>query len=71
MKIKSLAVGLALTTAMVIAAGPIQAAGCFKSQPGWHMVSKHCAIKPATNWQQYKEGVYTQPATGKSLIPLL
>lgn len=52
---------------MVLAAGPIQAA-CMKYQPGWHMVSKKCAIKPAENWQEYASGVYTQPQTGKSLL---
>lgn len=67
MKIKSAATGLIIATSMVLAAGPIQAA-CMKYQPGWHMVSKKCAIKPAENWQEYASGVYTQPQTGKSLL---
>ncbi|KTD41078.1 hypothetical protein [Legionella parisiensis] len=65
MKIKS-AAGLILATFMIAAVGPIHAA-C-KYEPGWHMVSKKCDIKPADNWQEYKSGVYTQPITGKSLL---
>ncbi|PWY55633.1 hypothetical protein DGG96_11045 [Legionella qingyii] len=64
MKIR--AAGLILATTM-LAVGPIHAA-CHQHQPGWHMVSKKCAIKPADNWQEYKSGVYTQPITGKSLL---
>ncbi|HHF7366447.1 TPA: hypothetical protein ACPSKY_001563 [Legionella bozemanae] len=66
MKIKS-AAGLILATFLIAAVGPIHAA-CHKYQPGWHMVSKKCDIKPADNWQEYKSGVYTQPITGKSLL---
>ncbi|MCL9683873.1 hypothetical protein [Legionella maioricensis] len=65
MKIKSSVAGLIIATSMVVAVGPIQAS-CVKYQPGWHMVSKHCPIKPAENWQEYNSGVYTQP-TGKAL----
>jgi hypothetical protein len=62
MKIKLLAVGLIISSAMVLTAGPIQArVVCFKNQPGWHMVSKRCAIQPARNWQEYAGGVYLQP----------
>ncbi|KTD60574.1 hypothetical protein Lsai_0032 [Legionella sainthelensi] len=68
MKIKSSAAGLLIATAMILAVGPTQAA-CYKNQPGWHMVSKKCGIKPAANWQQYESGVYTPPVTGKSLLP--
>ncbi len=67
MKIKSAATGLIIATSMVLAAGPIQA-DCMKHQPGWHMVSKKCAIKPAENWQEYASGVYTQPITGKGML---
>ncbi|AWN74525.1 hypothetical protein LEAN103870_07625 [Legionella anisa] len=66
MKIKS-AAGLILATTFMAAVGPIHAA-CYKNEPGWHMVSKKCDIKPADNWQEYKSGVYTQPITGKSLL---
>jgi hypothetical protein len=70
MKMKLSVAGLIIATAMIVAVGPIQAA-CFKSQPGWHMVSKKCNIGPAQNWRQYDSGVYTRPAHGRSLIPTL
>lgn len=60
MKIRSAAAGLIIATSMVALIGPVQAA-CYKHQPGWHMVSKNCDIKPAENWQEYNSGVYTQP----------
>lgn len=66
MKIKAL-VGLIIATTMVVAVGPLQAA-CVYPEPGWHMVSKSCNIKPADNWQEYTSGVYLQPVTGKSLL---
>ena len=66
MKIKASVAGLIIATSMFVAVGPIQAA-CIKYQPGWHMVSKHCDIQPAANWQEYNSGVYTQP-TGKPLL---
>ena len=66
MKIKSTAVGLLFTAAMVFAAGPLQAE-CVNPEPGWHMVSKHCNIKNADNWQEYTSGVYLQPVPGALL----
>lgn len=66
MKIKLSIAGLVIASAMVVA-GPIQA-GCMKHTPGWHMVSKHCNIKPAENWKEYTSGVYTQPITNQGLL---
>lgn len=63
MNVKSLAAGLIAATSMLAAVGTLQAA-CYKDEPGWHMVSKHCNIRPADNWQEYTSGVYTQPVTG-------
>jgi hypothetical protein len=60
MKIKASAVVMILASTMFAAVGPIQAS-CYKNQPGWHMVSKKCNIKPADNWQEYNSGVYIQP----------
>lgn len=67
MKIKSAAIGLTIASSLIMAVGPIQAA-CYRHQPGWHMVSKHCPIRPAENWQEYTSGIYTQPITGKSML---
>ena len=66
MNIKT-AAGFILATSMFAAVGPIQAA-CVFHQPGWHMVSKRCNIKPADNWQEYNSGVYLQPVTGKHML---
>ena len=70
MKIKSKAAGLILATTMVAFIVPTQAAWAHNqhcSGKGWHMVSKKCDIKPATTWQEYDSGVYTQPMTGKGM----
>ncbi|KTC79817.1 hypothetical protein OQJ13_01945 [Legionella sp. PATHC035] len=67
MKIKSSTAAL-IAISMIAAFGTAQA-GCYKHEPGWHMVSKKCNIKPAETWQQYESGVYTQPL-GKSLFSM-
>jgi hypothetical protein len=71
MKIKSTVIGLVAASFMLAAVGPIQAA-CYRYQPGWHMVSKYCDIRPAVTWQEYNSGVYTPPQPGRyGLIPFL
>ena len=60
MKVKSSAAGLIIAVSLFALAGSIQAS-CFNNEPGWHMVSKKCDIRPADTWQEYKSGVYTQP----------
>ncbi|KTC88940.1 hypothetical protein OQJ18_03255 [Fluoribacter dumoffii] len=69
MKINSSVAGLMIAIGMIAVVGTTQAS-CYKHQPGWHMVSKKCPIKPADNWQEYTSGVYTQPVTGKSLFQM-
>ncbi|KTD67986.1 MULTISPECIES: hypothetical protein [Legionella] len=69
MKIKSSTAGL-IAIGMIAVFGSAHATNCYKHQPGWHMVSKKCNIKPADNWQEYDSGVYTQPLTGKSLFKM-
>jgi hypothetical protein len=66
MKIKSKAAGLIIAAVMVIAAGPLQAE-CVNPEPGWHMVSKHCNLPTAENWQEYTSGVYLPPVPGAIL----
>jgi hypothetical protein len=69
MKIKStVAGGLIIAAAtMFVAVGTLQA-HCYRSYPGWHMVSKKCNIRPAENWQEYTSGVYLQPMVGKGIF---
>jgi hypothetical protein len=70
MKIKSLAAGLIIATAMVATVGVAQAK-CYKHTPGWHMVSKKCNIQQADNWQEYASGVYLRPAPSRGLLPFM
>lgn len=64
MKMKTAVAGIIVAGSMVLAAAPLQAAvcsTCYDNPPGWHMVSKHCHIRPAVTWQQYYSGMHTQP----------
>lgn len=67
MKIKSLTAGFVLATGLIAFTGISQAA-CYHYQPGWHMVSKRCDIRPAANWQEYTSGVYTQPVQSNGFL---
>lgn len=64
MNIKSSIAGVFAAVAMVAVLGSAQA-NCYKYEPGWHMVPKHCDIKHADTWQEYASGVYIQPMVGK------
>lgn len=66
MKIKTSA-GLILATTLFAVIGQVQAS-CVNPTPGWHMVSKHCHVKPASSWQEYNGGMYLQPVTGFNLL---
>lgn len=35
---------------------------------GWHMVSRRCDIKPASDWEHYTSGVYTQPESRRGFM---
>lgn len=68
MKIKAAVIGLIIASSM-LTVGSLQAATCYRCQPGWHMVSKYCDIRPAVTWQEYNSGVYTQPHSRGGLLP--
>jgi hypothetical protein len=70
MKIKASTLGLIIASSLFVVVGTAQAS-CYKNQPGWHMVSKHCNIKPATTWQQYTSGERLQPVTGRGSLFML
>jgi hypothetical protein len=69
MKIKISIAAFAVATALTATAGTAQAACTYKSN-GWHLVSKHCDIRPSQNWQTYNSGNYIQPVTDSSFAIL-